>query len=107
MPHCRFKDSRGVTWEVWDVKPSRAERRQEPSPGDAPYRGPERRRTSEPKPRVRLSGEYAEGWLAFESPAEKRRLVPVPEAWDRLDDAGLEALLDQAAVVTRPPRLIE
>lgn len=107
MPHCVFTDSRGVMWEVWDVEPTSAERRQEPSPGDPPYRGPERRRNTDPTPRARLSGEYAQGWLAFESPTEKRRLAPTPEGWERLDEAGLEELLGQARVVARPRRLIE
>jgi len=107
MPHCTLKDSRGFIWEVWDVEPSRAERRQEPSPGDPPYQGPERRRGSDGVARVRLSGEYAQGWLAFESPTERRRLTPIPEGWERLDDAGLEALLSEATPVGKPRRLIE
>ena len=107
MPHCVFKDSRGVVWEVWDVEPSRAERRQDLLPGVPPYAGPERRRGSDGTPRVRLSGEYTHGWLTFESPTEKRRLAPIPEGWERLDEAGLEGLLAQAPLVGRPRRLTD
>lgn len=41
------------------------------------------------------------GWLAFTSATEKRLLLPVPEGWERLDDAQLEALCARA-VCARP-----
>ncbi|HET7229796.1 MAG TPA: hypothetical protein VFJ16_07335 [Longimicrobium sp.] len=41
-------------------------------------------------------------WLCFESPTEKRRLIPAPEQWDERTDAELEALCRTAEVVPRP-----
>lgn len=63
----------GQRWEVWEVR-----RRQE-------------HRSVDP--------ELAEGWLTFESAAEKRRLAPIPEGWEELDDETLVRLCDSAAFV--------
>jgi hypothetical protein len=40
----------------------------------------------------------ASGWLCFESGEERRRLYPVPEDWESLDDRQLLALCRQAEV---------
>jgi hypothetical protein len=104
----RFTDSVGVTWEVWEVEPSRAERRlAKVDRRRTPRRGPDRRQQVEDTARVRISSEFTYGWLAFQAAHEKRRLAPVPDGWERLDDAGLEQLLQQAALRGRPRRLIE
>jgi hypothetical protein len=78
--HRTFTDSRGVDWAVWSVHPS-----------------------ERPSKRSQLRGSYSHGWLAFESDSEKRRLSPIPEQWQLLDDAGLEALCTVAE--TAPPRV--
>jgi hypothetical protein len=44
-------------------------------------------------------GDYQEGWLTFESEAERRRLARVPPDWDRFPEEELEWLLDAARVV--------
>jgi hypothetical protein len=107
MPHRQFTDSKGTTWDVWEVEPSHAERRR---PGHDRRRtarpGPDRRRSIDDM-RVRISSELTQGWLVFQSTNEKRRLTPVPEGWAHLDDAALERLLSQAALSGRPRRLIE
>jgi hypothetical protein len=76
-----FVDDRGVAWKVWDV---RAE-------------------TMHPKTAAELFlGDYQEGWLAFESATERRRLAQFPDDWDRAPRERLLALLAAAAVI--PPR---
>ena len=43
--------------------------------------------------------ELTEGWLTFESALEKRRLAPIPEGWDELDEEALARLCDGAVFV--------
>lgn len=93
-------------WEVWEVEPSHAERRAGHDRRRAPRPGPDRRRTIDHM-RVRISSEFTSGWLCFQSSHEKRRLAPVPDGWEHLEDAALEPLLDQATPSGRPRRLIE
>lgn len=52
---------------------------------------------SEDDPRqARLLGSFQHGWLAFECERGKRRLSPIPDEWEQLDDAGLRALWTRA-----------
>ena len=44
-----------------------------------------------------LPESYREGWLLFESNAEKRRLAPVPRDWDSLSEEALAALCTRAS----------
>lgn len=81
MASREFTDADGVVWRVWDVKPShlhpatRAEEFMEP---------------------------YAGGWLTFESPFEKRRLIaPYPSRWVEYDLSQLEMLCRAALPVGR------
>jgi len=93
VPYKSFKAPDGSKWSVWAVFPTAAERRRSErrvaaGSGAAGYAGPERRNT--PERRVRAVGArtvvtagYEKGWLCFESEeGEKRRLVPVPDAWE-------------------------
>lgn len=73
--HRVFRDSQGVTWSVWAVRPS-----------------------GQGGVRAELRGTFAQGWLAFVCEDEKRRLSPVPDEWATLDDSALEALCVQAEV---------
>lgn len=75
--HRQFADRHGVTWTVRAVHPAR-------SAGV----------------RKRLLGEFEHGWLAFESSETKRRLSPIPEDWEQLDDAGLGALCERATLAS-------
>jgi hypothetical protein len=43
--------------------------------------------------------ELTAGWLTFESAMEKRRLAPIPEGWEELDDETLATLCDSAVFV--------
>jgi hypothetical protein len=47
------------------------------------------------------------GWLAFESDGEKRRLAPVPDAWEELSADTLEKLCREAIVAPRIRTLTE
>lgn len=73
--HRVFRDSNGITWSVWAVRPS-----------------------GQGGVRAELRGTFAQGWLAFVCEDEKRRLSPVPDEWSTLDDRALEALCVQAEV---------
>ena len=107
MPHRQFTDSKLTTWEVWDVEPSRAERRTNATdPRRAPRTSGQRRR-AEDRARVRIHSDLAHGWLAFESKHDKRRLTPIPTGWEALDPVALEQLCEQARSVGRPRRLLE
>jgi hypothetical protein len=106
VAHREFVDTHEVQWQVWEVVPSSAERR------DAPERRSQARtevgRRVRQELRIRMESELAQGWLVFESASEKRRLRPIPEGWDQLDDNGLVRLLNDAAPAPRTTRrLIE
>lgn len=74
-----FTDDDGVTWRVWDVNPAVHERLQ---------------------PRTRkVNIRVPEGWLCFESPRERRRLTPVPDQWDALDEHALRQMCSEAEPV--------
>ena len=76
-----FTDHRGVDWQVWDVTPSHLH----PVTRGEDY-----------------MGDLQDGWLAFQSGADKRRLeAPYPANWIALPLADLEALLKRATLVVR------
>jgi hypothetical protein len=105
MPYRTFEDSTGMDWQVWDIVPRHSERRIvnaldrriEIKPISFADRRKEQRRVPQAQiARARLRGTYAQGWLCFESDAEKRRLSPIPEDWttcgdDRLEEYGKQA----------------
>lgn len=77
-----FDDARGVRWMVFAVYPSNA--------------------------RVARSGlraQFQEGWLAFDSGVETRRLAPIPADWLDLEDDALDDACQRAeAAPKRQPR---
>lgn len=99
MPERAFFDRAGQRWEVWEVCPDVVERRLERNRG-LPPGGIERRR-GERRGHLRVPNPLRDGWLAFESEGQRRRLAPVPERWRTLPDDELEALLAKARVVPR------
>lgn len=106
MAHREITDADGVTWQVWEVIPHSAERRDEPE-RRAEKRSRHERRVRQ-EPRIRMASDMAKGWLVFECAHEKRRLMPIPVSWAERDDAQLTALLAEAipaAHTTR--RLVE
>jgi|SRR5690348_7944525 hypothetical protein len=94
MTHRKIKDGDGRSWDVWEVYPSAVEQRMSgeypavPS-GDGSTK--ERREV-----RLLVPSELQQGWLAFQSGDERRRLAPIPENWNTLLDSALVALLCQA-----------
>jgi len=66
------------------------------------YTGPERR-TGLDRRRIHrtVSPGLENGWLTFESAAEKRRLAPIPAGWEDLGDAGLEELCQRGRPVPK------
>ena len=107
MAHRRFTDARRTAWEVWDVYPTNAERRSGIDRRRAPRPDPDRRQLPSIEPRVRVRPPYDQGWLAFEARHERRRLAPIPDGWEFLDDRGLDRLCNRAVAVGRPRRLVE
>lgn len=74
-----FIDTSGVNWRVWPVSPEALQ----PKTAAEDY-----------------LGDYGEGWLCFESSAERRRLARYPSNWENLSDGDLCKLLEIAAIVT-------
>lgn len=104
MSYRTFVDPSGVSWQVWEVRPTTVERRLEDRRRmNRPFEGQDRRTNQErrvrPERRVNLGPELAKGWLAFHSATEKRRLAPVPESWTRKPSAALAQLCKAAQVV--------
>ena len=73
-----FRDSKGVSWKVWDVTPESIH----------PVTAAEE-----------FLAEYRDGWLCFESASERRRLARYPLRWDELSEGELRTLLSAAAIV--------
>ena len=71
-----FRDAKGVEWQVWTVTP-RIERA---SNALSEYVAPELRN----------------GWLAFRSESEVRRLAPVDPRWETMPEESLRDLLERA-----------
>ena len=117
MAHRSFTDTAGIPWDVWDVVPRWVERRiairrtvgAAQSATAERRRLPDRRQRNDPNElRVRVTPGFEQGWLAFASPAEKRRFAPIPEGWERAPETLLEALCRRARQVGRiAGRLIE
>lgn len=80
-----FTDSKGVEWRVWDVRPE--------------HMHPATRTED-------FLSNLQDGWLAFESASEKRRLeAPYPGDWTSCRIPELEALCRRAkAVIRRAPQ---
>ncbi len=89
-------DSRGMHWEIWEVNPSDL--------GRFVYdrRGLERTDGNEPAREMpAVHPELRDGWLCFQSAAERRRFAPVPPGWRELPDSVLRVMVDVASPVTR------
>lgn len=76
-----FTDSKGIEWRAWDVTPE--------------HMHPATRSED-------FMSNLQDGWLAFESATEKRRLAaPYPSEWTSYRIPDLEALCAEAKSVTR------
>lgn len=78
MAYREFVDDEGVFWRVWDTMPVGAVTLRSVSPA------------------------YANGWLTFESAAERRRLAPIPPAWEQASRDMIGRWCRQAPRVPTP-----
>lgn len=76
MAYREFIDEGGTTWRAWDTYPVSA---------------------------ANVRPGYEGGWLGFESDGERRRLAPVPAAWEEASDSQLREMLTRAHP-SRPAR---
>src|SRR3954463_3978744 len=99
--HRKVTDAFGHDWDIWEVSPSVMDRRTHDEPRIVD------RRSRNIGFVGRVSDRLRNGWLAFQSPHEKRRLTPVPPGWHEFTDAELLTLLERATKAGIPARLIE
>jgi len=94
MTHRKIRDGDGKSWDVWEVYPSAVERRMS---GEYPAQKREDGSTEERREiKVVVPTALQQGWLAFQSGDDRRRLAPIPHRWIDLDDTALVALLCRA-----------
>ena len=107
MPYRTFADEQGRSWEIWDVRPERIERRGSDRRQQSPtsWTGPERRqggdRRQQSEARMRLVHPLSEGWLVFKCEDEKRRLAPIPPHWETCRGRELLDLWGKADIITQ------
>jgi len=110
VAHRTFRDSHGLEWQVWDVKPR-----------GVLISGPDRRRINDrrlrrgmtPEPdrrrlrsrRVAVAPGMEQGWLTFQTRREKRRLAPIPAGWEGAAERQLEQYCHRAHPV-KPTNLV-
>jgi hypothetical protein len=102
-----FEDYLGRQWEVWQTNPSASDRRSKERRALADRRRerradpPERRGEADRRTHgwARFPGipQLEGGWLCFEREGERKRLAPVPEAWENADDLVLAHLCNFAS----------
>jgi hypothetical protein len=98
-----------VEWHVWSVIPGNAPGEEERRPGydrRSPepvilYKGPDRRAAADRRRKLPLSPGMQLGWLVFDSGAERRRLAPIPPAWEARPECDLERLCERAIPVAK------
>ena len=83
---------------MWEVYPSAVEQRMSGEYPAVPDRDTPAREKREV--RIRVPSALQDGWLAFQSGQDRRRLTPIPERWVTLDDAELVRLLARADRLT-------
>ena len=105
MAYREILDARGVSWEVWEVRPTLVERRVPGERRTQPRQTPDRRTQSQK--RATLAVEYRQGWLAFQCKTERRRFTPIPDCWDGLNEVALLDILQRANDAKPPRRLVE
>jgi hypothetical protein len=97
-----FTDVLGNQWTVWEVYPRLIERRLMRERRSLTRGTAERRH--EFVGRATLPRQILGGWLAFQNDHERRRVMPVPDGWEALDDRELRALLALSTLSSRPRR---
>ncbi len=85
------------------MQPENIERRADAQSDDAPTVDRRRRREY----RVPLGRKWSNGWLAFETKEERRRLAPIPADWLELEREALDELCRLATPIPQTRRLLE
>ena len=101
-----FLDSSGQEWQAYDVKPPADERRRYDRRSSTEVVDPERRSNDDRRVSVgRLSRltNGTGGWLCFERGDDRRRLMPIPDDWERCSDQQLEQYRELARPVPALP----
>lgn len=83
---------------MWEVYPSAVEQRmsgEHPAVSDGDGNAPEKREV-----RIRVPTALQDGWLAFQSGTDRRRLTPIPVRWVTLGEEELVRLLARAHRLT-------
>ncbi len=111
-PHRTFHDDTARLWNAWDVVPMWGERRYHERREHLEQRRSAERRRQERRRyrglRIALPPQLAQGWIAFESGDERRRLAPIPPGWHELTEEQLVELWRVAEPLPpRRKRLIE
>jgi hypothetical protein len=99
-----FVDCHGITWQVWEVRPSLSERRRMRERREASRSGGQRLQSDTTRPLVATHEALRDGWLAFRSHAEHRRRAPIPDGWTEMSNEELGELLAGAMRCERPRR---
>jgi hypothetical protein len=86
MAYRKIVDSTQQAWDVWEVVPSSVREITE-EPGSTASR------------KIVVPAELQDGWLAFQSEKERRRIAPVPRDWAEMPDEALLDLLVNAPVI--------
>ncbi|HKP75213.1 MAG TPA: hypothetical protein VJT67_06685 [Longimicrobiaceae bacterium] len=108
MPRRVFRNAAGVEWQVWSVIPGSVQGderrhgydRRSPDPVIR-YKGPERRTSGDRRRQQHSAVLPTSGWLVFDSVEERRRLTPIPPAWESRPDLDLERFCERAVRVPK------
>ena len=95
MPLREFSENLGRNWNAWDTYPK----------GGGHIGLGESRFSTFVAEMAKLEGrelrtvrsQYASGWLTFKRGSERRRLAPIPDAWETADEAALRIYLGLAS----------
>ncbi len=87
-----FLDDDGQEWQVWDTRPAMPVANVDSSSVDAAKSPSDNKATEFPL----LSRKREAGWLTFTAVDERRRLSPIPDAWESADETSLRAVLKTA-----------
>ena len=90
-------------WIVWKVPVKFANERAELDRRRAAARFAFERRSGVERRGLEPPPDWINGWLCFETDAEKRRLAPVPRDWEECSPADLERYCSRAAVIRPAP----
>src|SRR4029079_2896414 len=85
-----FVGDDGQDWQVWDTRPTIPTPNAHESDHD---------KMSEIR---RFSEKREGGWLTFTTARERRRLSPIPDAWESVDETALRGMLADADEVHTP-----